>query len=561
MRPTRPSHSRTSPSGVLSEHPVPQRVPTLHRSARASPSSSGSASCRSGSAGSASAGTDGRPAEPTHRARRRCHPRRAPRLSGRVPARAQRPVELQRRTPERWVRVDRRARTAGGLRLRPPIRAPPTTYRVVAERSPRPWGASPRTAPGHHACPVGRPRTSRGRRPRRRCFVARRLLAGTPRTPRPSRARREDGWNASPAGRSPPRARSPSPCPRAAEGPRPTGWWASWEERDVPPATRRRCRSRIPSDTTPAPVRPGCRPRRVTAPWADLGPRSSDDDLAGYRVYSAASETGPWTEVTDAPEQGRRTSTVDGLTNDVPVRAGVTSLDSSGNEFGRSTPVSVTPVDDVPSRRTAGPRTHPSPPVSAAPTLPWAPVTDGGLAGYRVYTAASATGLLDELTDEPTSRTTWTAPTLGYGHAVLFAVTAEDPPATSRRGPRDRDRGPGPDDPRIGHAPGSTQHSARRPPRSATTGAWSSYHSTSPTSCPATPTGRDVFFWDRTTGSSRLVAAAGIPANQRLPAPHISGDGRWVTYASRARNLVTGGPTAATSSSGTARPAPRSGSP
>ena len=52
----------------------------------------------------------------------------------------------------------------------------------------------------------------------------------------------------------------------------------------------------------------------------------------------------------------------------------------------------------------------------------------------------------------------------------------------------------------------------------------------------------DVFVWDRVTGATELVSVAsdGTQANSGSGGPSISADGRWITYASGASNLVAG---------------------
>ena len=53
---------------------------------------------------------------------------------------------------------------------------------------------------------------------------------------------------------------------------------------------------------------------------------------------------------------------------------------------------------------------------------------------------------------------------------------------------------------------------------------------------------RDIFVWDRTTDETILVSRGrnGKPANNSSFSPDISGDGRYVTFSSRAKNLVPG---------------------
>ncbi len=49
---------------------------------------------------------------------------------------------------------------------------------------------------------------------------------------------------------------------------------------------------------------------------------------------------------------------------------------------------------------------------------------------------------------------------------------------------------------------------------------------------------RDVFVRDLVTGATRLVSAAGAPANARSEWPVVSSNGQWVVYSSQATNLV-----------------------
>ncbi len=128
---------------------------------------------------------------------------------------------------------------------------------------------------------------------------------------------------------------------------------------------------------------------RVDLTWDPV----ADPDLAFYRVAMAGTPDGPWVPVTDG-QVTAPASTVTGLSNGTTYWFSVTSVDEDGNESARSELVSAVPVD-----RTA-------PPVPAAPTgtsgdqrveLAWDAVTADDLAGYRVYQSDSAAGPWSQL--------------------------------------------------------------------------------------------------------------------------------------------------------------------
>ncbi len=143
------------------------------------------------------------------------------------------------------------------------------------------------------------------------------------------------------------------------------------------------------------------------------------DDLAGYRVYEASQSEGPWTAVDEITGEDYQ---VTGLENGSTYWFTVSSVDATGNESDRSTPMSATPVDTTP------------PPVvtllSATPgdqevTLVWEASGDDDLAAYRVYLGTSVTGPFSQVGDDVTT-TEHTVDGLENGTTYWFYVTGVD---------------------------------------------------------------------------------------------------------------------------------------
>lgn len=175
------------------------------------------------------------------------------------------------------------------------------------------------------------------------------------------------------------------------------------------------------TDTTPPTVPTGLEAepgdRQVALDWADVNAA----DLASYRVYRATSADGPWTQV--GGDLGDSAHTVTGLTNATAYWFSVTALDTSGNESGRSAPVSATPADAL----------APPVPTGLAATrgdgeaaLDWADVDDADLATYRVYRADSADGPWTQVGGDAITASAHTVTGLTNGTTYWFAVTSVD---------------------------------------------------------------------------------------------------------------------------------------
>lgn len=464
------------------------------------------------------------------------------RLSGRVPARSARPVALQRRTPQRWLAIDSaRTDAEGRFAFDRRTRATSTTYRVVAERTRR--GQDRAVTPRFRMATL--PQSADLQTP---ATVDRDGTATAAATLTPARAGRVvrleravgDGWTR--VDRRPQSATGEVAfaLPTAAEGVetyRVVG--RAWEGAPRVTSAASTLTVADPRDTTPPAV-----PTDLTATPGDgsaglTWTGVADDDLAGYRVHTAAPGSSSWTEVTDAPVPDAA-FTLAGLANDVPVLVAVTAVDTSGNESARSTPVTVTPADTV-APATPQDLLVTTEPGTREATVSWSAVDDAGLAGYRVHRAPTSTGPWTEVTQEPVATTSYVVTGLVFGHVTHLRVSAEDdagnvsgPGAAGTVTPQRAMRAAG-EDP---WSTGMTDYDHSDDGRFVT------YSSASSTLVEGdTNNVADVFLLDRSTGTTELVSRGigGLPATNVSLYPSISGDGQRVAFVSRATNLVAGG--------------------
>ena len=148
-------------------------------------------------------------------------------------------------------------------------------------------------------------------------------------------------------------------------------------------------------------------------------------DLAGYRVYAAESEVGPWTLVA---EPTAATAVIEDVAPGTTWFA-VTAYDASGNESDRSTAISVTP--------TPSPSGPPAPlGLSVSPgdgqlVASWTAGANS-VRGYDVWIAPSTDGPWSRATEEVAAPSA-TLTGLQNGTAYAVAVTALD--AAGRRSP------------------------------------------------------------------------------------------------------------------------------
>ena len=185
-----------------------------------------------------------------------------------------------------------------------------------------------------------------------------------------------------------------------------------------------------PPDTTPPAV-----PTNLQATAGDTTVDLTWDpvtaeDLAGYRVYRATSNTGPWTQLTTDPvTQASYQAT--GLSNNTTYWFTVASIDVTGNESAKPVGVEATPVPDD-DTTPPGPVTGlTATPGAASITLTWANPVDTDLAGAMIRRAngstppaTSADGTL--VTDTTTEVTEYTDAGLEVGTTYTYTLFAHD---------------------------------------------------------------------------------------------------------------------------------------
>jgi hypothetical protein len=159
----------------------------------------------------------------------------------------------------------------------------------------------------------------------------------------------------------------------------------------------------------------------VALDWADV----SASDLRGYYVYYATSASGPWSQANATPVT-TSSYTASGLSNGTPYYFCVRSIDFNGNLSACSTSASATPAPPADTTAPATPQALTATSGDRAVDLDWADVTASDLAGYRVYMATAADGPWTLLTAEPVASSAYRAEGLTNGTEYFFRVTAVD---------------------------------------------------------------------------------------------------------------------------------------
>lgn len=179
-------------------------------------------------------------------------------------------------------------------------------------------------------------------------------------------------------------------------------------------------------DTTAPPVPSGLTATRgdttVALSWTAV---AGTPDLAGYRVYRANAQAGPWTELTSSPlAQSSYLATA--LTNGTKYFFAVTAVDTTGNESARSVGVASTPTPPD----TTAPPVPSGLAASAGDTSVFLSWSDSGgpsdLAGWFAYRATAPDGPWTKLTAEPLEESGYSATGLTNGTPYYFALTAID---------------------------------------------------------------------------------------------------------------------------------------
>lgn len=172
-------------------------------------------------------------------------------------------------------------------------------------------------------------------------------------------------------------------------------------------------------DTTPPPVPTGLTSTggdgQASLSWSPV----IAADLDGYRVYRAASETGPWTAIGDTDEEAFDAT---GLANGTLYWFAVASLDALGNESARSAPVSARPADQTPPPAVT---LQSATPGDGEVDLAWDPSPAADLASYRIYQATSPGGPYQRVATD-VAGTAHTVDGLANGSTYWFRVTGVD---------------------------------------------------------------------------------------------------------------------------------------
>lgn len=151
----------------------------------------------------------------------------------------------------------------------------------------------------------------------------------------------------------------------------------------------------------------------------------ADPDLAGYHVYRRTPPAADWSKLTLSPI-ATTSFAATSLSNGTTYEFAVASVDASGNQSVRSTPVAVTPAPGADQTPPPVPTGAAATAGSASAQLTWAAVAAGDLAGYKVYRRTAAAPDWVSLTPTAVSSVTFNATGLTNGTQYFFAVTSLD---------------------------------------------------------------------------------------------------------------------------------------
>ncbi len=148
---------------------------------------------------------------------------------------------------------------------------------------------------------------------------------------------------------------------------------------------------------------------------------SSATDLAGYSVYRATSEAGPYTEVASGITSPAYLDTAAAERKTTYYH--ISATDKAGNESAHSAAISAVRPDVT---APAVPGDVAATGVAAGVQLNWAAATEGDLAGYRVYRSATASGGYVRLTDRLLSEPAYLDTTATERAVSYYKITAVD---------------------------------------------------------------------------------------------------------------------------------------
>lgn len=159
---------------------------------------------------------------------------------------------------------------------------------------------------------------------------------------------------------------------------------------------------------------------QVMIDWVDV----TAPDLRGYHVYYATSASGPWDRLTSQPLTDSSYAAT-GLANGSTYYFCIRSVDYENNLSSCSAQTSATPM----APDTTAPETPQGLVAVFGDTvvdLDWSDVAAPDLAGYRVFVSTSVDGPLTLLTTEPIASSSYRADGLTNDTEYFFRVTAVD---------------------------------------------------------------------------------------------------------------------------------------
>ncbi len=157
---------------------------------------------------------------------------------------------------------------------------------------------------------------------------------------------------------------------------------------------------------------------QLTLDWTANG----EYDVAGYNIYRAMSETGPYTRLTSQPVAAT-TYQETGLANGTTYWYRITAVDTSGNESAQSAAKSGMPRDASPP---AAPTGLVAEPRTSKVILIWNDNAEPDLKGYHVYRAVYETGPYTRITGTPVTVSRYSDTGLANGTTYWYKVTAVD---------------------------------------------------------------------------------------------------------------------------------------
>ena len=159
----------------------------------------------------------------------------------------------------------------------------------------------------------------------------------------------------------------------------------------------------------------------VDLDWTDV----TTPDLQGYYVYSSTAAGGPWTRLTAQPVT-TSSFRASGLANGTEYYFCISSVDTTGNESACGSSASATPTPPPDTTAPDAPQGLTATGGNTVVDLDWADVATADLAGYRVYVATAAGGPWTLLTADPIAPSAYQAQGLTNGTQYFFRVTAVD---------------------------------------------------------------------------------------------------------------------------------------